>query len=248
VHNPQLLVKEVLPLYFEKNLKYSSFARKLHRWGFQKLSSNTFCHLRFRRGDFAGASAISCKKDQEINTPVNPYFPEKSQTDINSQTREAGRSINIRPIPSPWNRSGSFTTSQRTTPFVSEDFRLFPSNEFSSRYPVIPDLLEEKLNDRLQYFRHIKPLIYPRTYISTSPSRQYLPSTFSESTRDVEFRRSHRQNNDSPFISIKSMSLEEFILHFERKRIQHKIILRNAWNAIKENHREGSSSSSHPLR
>eukprot|EP01083_Nonionella_stella_P076892 209695_1 len=57
IKKPSLLVKEVLPFYF-KEAKYTSFTRKLHRWGFVKTnlkdSSNTqtiYFHKYFQRGD-----------------------------------------------------------------------------------------------------------------------------------------------------------------------------------------------------
>lgn len=246
VYNPHQLVREVLPLYFEKNLKYSSFTRKLHRWGFLKISSNTFFHGRFRRGDFAGASTISCKKGQDIHgfdkfggfSKLNPYCPGESSKVHQFQTKEALASQINKRIPLPWNLPSGFTTSQRRSHFPPEDC-IAPANEFPTRWSSIPDLLETKLNERVQYFNPMKPLIYPRTHVTLSPSRCHFPSTSFQPTRNIDFRNDQAKAFDNPFISIRCMTTEEFMLHFERKRNQHKIILNDAWNAIKGNHRLG---------
>jgi hypothetical protein len=64
VKKPTLLVSDVLPSYF-KEVKYSSFTRKLHRWGFVKIlrgkEVSAYFHKNFRRGDFEFCAQMNCK-------------------------------------------------------------------------------------------------------------------------------------------------------------------------------------------
>jgi len=66
VKNPKLLVSEVLPNYF-KEAKYSSFTRKLHRWGFIKIlrgkELTAYFHKQFRRGNYDLCTRITCQKN-----------------------------------------------------------------------------------------------------------------------------------------------------------------------------------------
>ena len=65
VKKPTLLVSEVLPSYF-KEVKYSSFTRKLHRWGFIKIlrgkEISAYFHKNFRRGNFELCARMHCSK------------------------------------------------------------------------------------------------------------------------------------------------------------------------------------------
>lgn len=65
VKKPSLLVNEVLPFHF-KEVKYSSFTRKLHRWGFVKIlrgkELSAYFHKNFRRGDFDLCTQMHCSK------------------------------------------------------------------------------------------------------------------------------------------------------------------------------------------
>ena len=78
IKNPSLLVSKVLPLYF-KETKYSSFVRKLCRWGFvrtnpnnyrnkKKNNSSSFFHELFRRDDPFLCSQIVCAKNSGIDS------------------------------------------------------------------------------------------------------------------------------------------------------------------------------------
>ena len=65
VKKPSLLVSEVLPHYF-KEVKYSSFTRKLHRWGFVKIlrgkELSAYFHKIFLRGNFELCAQMNCSK------------------------------------------------------------------------------------------------------------------------------------------------------------------------------------------
>ena len=71
VKNPKLLVSEVLPKYF-KEAKYSSFTRKLHRWGFIKIlrgkELTAYFHKQFRRGNYDLCTRITCQKNASYET------------------------------------------------------------------------------------------------------------------------------------------------------------------------------------
>jgi hypothetical protein len=65
VKKPSLLVSKVLPSYF-KEVKFSSFTRKLHRWGFIKIlrgkELSAYFHKNFRRGNFELCARMNCSK------------------------------------------------------------------------------------------------------------------------------------------------------------------------------------------
>jgi hypothetical protein len=62
---PKAFVAEVLPKHF-KQAKYSSFTRKLHRWGFQRHlrgeAAGAFHHRDFQRGRIDLAERMTCAK------------------------------------------------------------------------------------------------------------------------------------------------------------------------------------------
>lgn len=63
VHNSKLFTKEILPSHF-KSAKFSSFTRKLHRWGFLRqyrgVEEGAFFHDQFLRGRMDMASKMTC--------------------------------------------------------------------------------------------------------------------------------------------------------------------------------------------
>lgn len=62
---PKAFVNEILPKYF-KQAKYSSFTRKLHRWGFQRHlrgeEAGAFFHKLFQRGRLDLVEKMTCYK------------------------------------------------------------------------------------------------------------------------------------------------------------------------------------------
>eukprot|EP00521_Asterionellopsis_glacialis_P007842 CAMPEP_0195287814 /NCGR_PEP_ID=MMETSP0707-20130614/4722_1 /TAXON_ID=33640 /ORGANISM="Asterionellopsis glacialis, Strain CCMP134" /LENGTH=670 /DNA_ID=CAMNT_0040347605 /DNA_START=324 /DNA_END=2336 /DNA_ORIENTATION=+ len=86
---PRAFKQEVLPRYF-KEAKYSSFKRKLHRWGFERdgtleqqqctddwFGSEVFSHPFFQKNNVELLEKMSCKKDipaPPISTPVLPQM------------------------------------------------------------------------------------------------------------------------------------------------------------------------------
>lgn len=83
VKKPSLLVSDVLPLYF-KEVKYTSFTRKLHRWGFVKIlrgkELSAYFHKSFRRGDFDGATQMHCSKTTQPITKIDSNMPKSKIT------------------------------------------------------------------------------------------------------------------------------------------------------------------------
>ena len=63
---PKSFVTEILPGFF-KSSKYSSFTRKLHRWGFQRHlrgeDAGAFFHKHFIRGRLDLVDKMTCHKD-----------------------------------------------------------------------------------------------------------------------------------------------------------------------------------------
>lgn len=72
--NSKRLVAEILPRYF-RSAKYSSFTRKLHRWGFarhyQGEEAGAFYHKSFHKGAGAKVDKMACCK-QEQQKPSKP--------------------------------------------------------------------------------------------------------------------------------------------------------------------------------
>lgn len=77
VKKPNLLVSEVLPSYF-KEVKYSSFTRKLHRWGFIKIlrgkELSAYFHKNFRRGNVELCARMHCSKGSGSSEEVDASY------------------------------------------------------------------------------------------------------------------------------------------------------------------------------
>lgn len=77
--NPDLFCNDVLNKIFKES-KYASFVRKLHRWGFVRLTSGTgtdcFHHPQFQRNKRELASKITCaprgEKDKDTRSNIKP--------------------------------------------------------------------------------------------------------------------------------------------------------------------------------
>lgn len=114
--NPDLFVNEVLRGDF-KQAKYASFVRKLHRWGFTRLTSGTgtdcFHHPQFNRNFPEWSSRVTCvpmkESAKEAPTIVNPstsaaatksrsvkHFAAK-EADVTSDTAAVDRGIMDKP-------------------------------------------------------------------------------------------------------------------------------------------------------
>ena len=75
---PKLFTAKILPSHF-KQAKYSSFTRKLHRWGFMRHyrgpEAGAFFHKHFRRGRMDLAEKMSCAKPGGSSPPSKPKKP-----------------------------------------------------------------------------------------------------------------------------------------------------------------------------
>jgi len=64
VHSKDLFVAEVMPIYFGKRSKFTSFTRKLNRWGFARNNQGdkkgAYSHPLFHRDDPASHEKMSC--------------------------------------------------------------------------------------------------------------------------------------------------------------------------------------------
>lgn len=64
IHQEKIFTEIILPKHFNKACKYSSFSRKLNRWGFQRCCSGpfsgSFSHPLFKKGGHKLLSRITC--------------------------------------------------------------------------------------------------------------------------------------------------------------------------------------------
>ena len=81
IHDPYKFTDTVLPKYF-KGTKFSSFTRKLYRWGFRQISkgpdADTFFHKLFRRDKKTLCDRMTCKEEirdgcPELHEGINAY-------------------------------------------------------------------------------------------------------------------------------------------------------------------------------
>lgn len=93
IHRPKAFASEILPTYF-KEAKYSSFTRKLHRWGFQRhlrgSDSGSFYHKNFQRGRLDLLDLMTCHKPRESSARAAGKFPKGS---VPSPGRERSDSL-----------------------------------------------------------------------------------------------------------------------------------------------------------
>ena len=70
---PKAFATEVLPIFF-KTSKYSSFTRKLHRWGFSRHfrgeDSGAYYHELFQRGRLDLAEKMACSTKEDVSEPT----------------------------------------------------------------------------------------------------------------------------------------------------------------------------------
>lgn len=89
---PKLFVAQTLPEYF-KTAKYSSFTRKLHRWGFMRHyrgeEAGAFYHRDFQRGNLDLVEEMTCYKSE----------PPKSAATIVSVAEKLGNPVAVVAMP-----------------------------------------------------------------------------------------------------------------------------------------------------
>lgn len=68
--------QKILPKYFHKTSKYSSFTRKLNRWGFVRVTRGpeigAYYHRNFQRGGHRLVQQMSCQSNTKAVTMVKP--------------------------------------------------------------------------------------------------------------------------------------------------------------------------------
>jgi len=102
VKKPTLLVSDVLPLYF-KEVKYTSFTRKLHRWGFVKIlrgkELSAYFHKSFRRGHFELATQMHCSKTTQPIPKNDSNMPESKITVTKTDSPSDGPAVTMTNTP-----------------------------------------------------------------------------------------------------------------------------------------------------
>lgn len=91
---PKAFSTDILPTYF-KEAKFSSFTRKLHRWGFQRNlrgpDSGSYWHKNFQRGRLDLLDLMSCYKPREASARAAGKIPKPRKPRADS-TNSQGRS------------------------------------------------------------------------------------------------------------------------------------------------------------
>jgi HSF-type DNA-binding len=94
--SPDLFVSDVLNSVF-KQAKYASFVRKLHRWGFVRLTSGTgtdcFHHPLFNRNRREWASKITCSASARESTIMNPIDAANASAAVGAAAAAASASL-----------------------------------------------------------------------------------------------------------------------------------------------------------
>eukprot|EP00550_Attheya_septentrionalis_P009830 CAMPEP_0198285966 /NCGR_PEP_ID=MMETSP1449-20131203/5175_1 /TAXON_ID=420275 /ORGANISM="Attheya septentrionalis, Strain CCMP2084" /LENGTH=364 /DNA_ID=CAMNT_0043983585 /DNA_START=67 /DNA_END=1161 /DNA_ORIENTATION=+ len=76
--SPERLTSDVLPHYF-KRCKFSSFIRKLYRWGFRQITkgadTHSYFHRLFQRGNMALCMQMRCQDRNAPNKPGSEFIP-----------------------------------------------------------------------------------------------------------------------------------------------------------------------------
>jgi hypothetical protein len=78
IYKKKKFAEEVLPRYFKQS-KFTSFTRKLNRWGFSRISrgpeSGAYFHKNFQRDNFALCLQMSCKHSAKSDDPTETARP-----------------------------------------------------------------------------------------------------------------------------------------------------------------------------
>ena len=97
IHKPKVFATDVLPTHF-KSAKYSSFTRKLHRWGFVRHfrggESGAFYHADFAKGRLDLAEAMTCCPQQPSSKEAaNASKAARKSTSAQPQQRGHNKSM-----------------------------------------------------------------------------------------------------------------------------------------------------------
>jgi hypothetical protein len=231
VKKPSLLVSEVLPNYF-KEVKYSSFTRKLHRWGFNKIlrgkELSAYFHKDFRRGDYERCAQMTCSKNgigsgaldamshvllQKSLAParkIREQIQQEKEQILQEQMMEEkyardqmNRNNNISRF------VDSDVVDHRYQPHSSAVFFAQPSFPVQ-RESMISTARPAYIQQQPQYFTG-----YPRL----------LPNG--------AFSSNYRFNNGSSFFPLPTTTIEDLQLEKARHSLEHRRIIDNAMNALK---------------
>ena len=78
IMRPKAFATEILPKFFKES-KYSSFTRKLHRWGFQRhlrgAETGSFFNKNFQKGRPDLIDRMTCYKNQQPVPPLSSFAP-----------------------------------------------------------------------------------------------------------------------------------------------------------------------------
>jgi hypothetical protein len=233
VYNPALLVKEALPLFFETPLKYTSFTRKLHRWGFVKVSSNSFFNPKFRRGDLAGAASLSCHKGNTgrdvPSTNVSNQFRVISDVDKRRISPDTVQGPHYFPISSM--QLGSKSPASFNTTNQPRMPSLVPESTFGTANAGFPSFPNLQQMGQGGYDRN--SAMYPRDRDAILS----LASRYDAIRHGLGGNFGH--SFESPYINKRNSHADDLLRYFANQRAQHNLLIRNAWKAFKAN--EGHS-------
>lgn len=94
IHSKKAFVADVIPKYFGKATKFTSFTRKLNRWGFSRSGRNggveplgSYQHELFRRGDWDGVQRMTCGAHSDGNRSKGHIL---KAIEIKNQNRSRG--------------------------------------------------------------------------------------------------------------------------------------------------------------
>jgi HSF-type DNA-binding len=174
IYKPKAFATDILPSIF-KTAKYSSFTRKLHRWGFVRHfrggESGAFFHPDFQKGRLHAAEAMTCcpqqqpkevpsKKERKTKLMKSKAEATTDLTigksgDINFQHGMGGDSSNTASVP--LNRAllsnvGSFATgapAMRSPFHLNLNMSSEPVNEYSSK--ALPGVMANGRHALTQY-------------------------------------------------------------------------------------------------
>lgn len=239
VKKPNLLVSEVLPNYF-KEVKYSSFTRKLHRWGFVKLlrgkELSAYFHNEFRRGDYERCAQMTCSKNgigsggldamshvllQKNLEPARKIQQERMQQERIQHEKEQilqEQMVQEKYARDHMNRNNNSTTATRYVDSDVIDQRYQPHHSVvfipQQSYPVQREPILSSTTPYLD--QHPQMFMgYPR-----------LPNAVDAFRNDYRFR-------GSSFFPLPNTTIEDLQFEKARHSLEHRRIIDNAMNALK---------------
>ena len=142
IRNPKNFAKEIIPKYFGKNIAYTSFTRRLVRWGWRNIAKGTYYSTNFCRDD-PGKCLLMTYSNKISNKPpgFSPIRGATSASQSESDTRTQAPTSNINNLHRPPTRL-----------FVSEN-ALVPSLALNS--------IQGMLRSPHQYPRFVDSRFYP---------------------------------------------------------------------------------------